>query len=98
MIRKILLIACFALSMNIASFAQNGTAGPSSAGSVPIAPPVERADACTTVTHSHTTGATLTISAGVPGPTQSIYLCGWEISNCQGTAVTAAAPTYITTT
>lgn len=76
------------------------TSGPSAPGAVPIVQPVERADAATSVGHSHTTGATITISAGTVGsPTQRVYITAIDVSNCQGAAaVTAAAPTYITTT
>lgn len=82
-----------------ASLYAQGTAGPTPAGAVTVVSPVERADSATNVAHSHTTGATITLSAGsAGGPTQSIYVTGLDISNCQGTAVTAAAPTYITTT
>jgi hypothetical protein len=45
--------------------------------------------------HSHTSAATLTLTAF---PNQSVYVTGIDITNCQGTAVTAAAPTFITTT
>jgi hypothetical protein len=47
------------------------------------------------VQHSHTSAATLTL----PANGQFIYITGIDISDCAGgTAVTAAAPTYITTT
>lgn len=50
----------------------------------------------TSVVHSHTTGATLTLT---PTAGQYVYITGIDIQNCAtGTAVTAAAPTYITTT
>jgi hypothetical protein len=45
--------------------------------------------------HSHTSGATITLTTF---PNQSVYVTGIDITNCQGTAVTAAAPTFITTT
>lgn len=46
--------------------------------------------------HSHTSAATLTLTAATG---LSIYITGVDISNCAGaTAVTAANPTYITTT
>jgi hypothetical protein len=77
--------------------AQAGPMPPGALGTVVL--PVERSDAATNVQHSHTTGGTITLSAGIAGSsTQSIYVTGLDISNCQGTAVTAAAPTYITTT
>lgn len=54
-----------------------------------------RLDAATNVQHSHTSAATLTIPAG----TGYAYIVGIDIVNCAGgTAVTAAAPTFITTT
>lgn len=46
--------------------------------------------------HSHTSAATITLTATA---LQFLYITGIEISNCAtGTAVVAAAPTYITTT
>lgn len=49
------------------------------------------------VVHSHTSAATLTITAPPTG--SFVYVTGIDISNCAGaSAVTAAAPTYITTT
>lgn len=98
MIRLKLAILALVLSVPTVTWAQ-GTQGPTSPGGIPVVLPVERGDAATNVQHSHTTGATLTLSAGAAGgPSQSIYITGLDISNCQGTAVTAAAPTYITTT
>lgn len=53
-------------------------------------------DAATAVGHSHATGVTITIT--VPAG-QFAYITGWDASDCAtGTAVGAAAPTYITTT
>jgi hypothetical protein len=77
-----------------------GTPGPTPPGAVSVVTPVERSDAATNVAHSHTTGGTLTLSAGAAGgPTQTIYITGIDVSNCQSTTgVTAAVPTYITTT
>lgn len=96
--RSLVLICVLSVLCAAPLFAQ-GTPGPTPAGAVTTVQAVERADAATAVGHSHTTGATITISAGAAGsPTQSIYITGIDISNCQGTAVTAAAPTYITTT
>lgn len=96
---KSLLVVLFLLAFAGLAQAQNGTQGPSSPGAVPVAPPVERADACNQVAHSHSTGATLTLTAGGAGTSSgSIYICGMDITNCQGSAVTAAAPTFITTT
>ena len=55
-----------------------------------------RLDAGVVAQHSHTTATTLTIT---PPAGQFVYVIGLDISNCAtGTAVTAAAPTYITTT
>lgn len=46
--------------------------------------------------YSRTSAATITITAA---PNQFIYVTGLDISNCQGTAIAAAAaPTYVTTT
>lgn len=79
--------------------AQSATPGPTPSGSIGVQLPAERADAATNVQHSHTTGATITITPGAAGTaTQYAYITGLDISNCQGSAVTAAAPTYITTT
>lgn len=98
MIRRFIL--ALALTVGFASVAlAQATPGPAITGGVAVVNAVERADSATNVQHSHTTGATITLSAGlVGGPNQSIYITGLDISNCQGTAVTAAAPTYITTT
>lgn len=53
-------------------------------------------DWATAAAHSHTTAATVTITAA---PAMFIYVTGLDVSNCEtGTAVGAAAPTYITTT
>jgi hypothetical protein len=55
-----------------------------------------RPDSATAVGHSHTTGATITLT---PTAGQFVYVTGLDISNCQTTTgVTPAAPTYITTT
>lgn len=96
--KRILLLVLVILSFSTISFAQ-ATPGPAPAGAVTVVSTVERADAATNVQHSHTTGATITLTSGLVGsPSQSIYVTGLDISNCQGTAVTAAAPTYMTTT
>jgi len=77
--------------------AQSGPVPPGALGTV--VGTVERADAAKLVGHSHSSAATITLTAGSAGTnTQSIYITGIDISNCQGSAVTAAAPTYITTT
>jgi hypothetical protein len=45
--------------------------------------------------HSHTSAAVITLTAA---PAQFVYVTGLDISNCQGTAIAAAAaPTYVTT-
>lgn len=68
-------------------------------GAVDVRLPAERADVSNLVQHTHTTGTTLTLTAGAAGgPQQHIYINAIEISDCEGTAVTAAAPTFITTT
>ena len=97
--RRILILCSAALLWAAPLFAQ-GTPGPTPAGAVVTVMPVERPDAATNVQHSHSTGATLTLTAGPAGTsTQSVYITGLDISNCQSTTgVTAAAPTYITTT
>jgi hypothetical protein len=53
-------------------------------------------NAATAAAHSHTSAATITIT--VPAGNYA-YITGLDISDCAtGTAVTAAAPTYVTTT
>lgn len=96
--KRLILTICFTLAFTAMVFGQ-ATQGPTSPGAVPIAPPAERADAATLIQHSHSSAGTITLSAGPAGTaTGSIYVTGLDISNCQGSAVTAAAPTYITTT
>jgi len=92
----ILALVVFTTSLAMAQ----ATSGPNpGGGAVTVVNTVERADSATNVQHSHSTGATITLSAGPAGSsTGSIYVTGLDISNCQGSAVTAAAPTYITTT
>src|SRR5579864_485951 len=99
-VRRLTLIALFVVAMATPTWAQQSAqAGPTPPGAALVALPVERSDAANLVQHSHTTGATITLTAGSAGTsTQSIYITGIDISNCQGSAVTAAAPTYITTT
>jgi hypothetical protein len=55
-------------------------------------------DAATTVAHSHTSAATITIDSVSQGVNNWIYITGLDIANCEGAAVTPAAPTFITTT
>src|SRR5258708_6554702 len=53
-------------------------------------------DSGTFVVHNHTSNTTSTIT---PPGGQYVYVIGIDISNCAGaSAVTAAGPTYITTT
>lgn len=94
------LLVLTVLLASTSAYAQNAQVGPAPPGSTPVVLPVERPDAATNTQHSHSTGATITLSAGtVGGPSQSVYITGIDISNCQGaSAVTAATPTYITTT
>lgn len=54
-----------------------------------------RMDACTNISTSATSAATITIT---PPGGQYVYLCAVDISNCAGAAITAAAPLSITTT
>lgn len=51
--------------------------------------------AATNVSYSRTSAATITIT---PPGGQFVYITGLDIINCAGTVVTAAAPTFITTT
>jgi hypothetical protein len=62
--------------------------------------PAWHKDASTLVQHSHTTGATITLPAsGLGCQNCFVYVDGIDIANCAGaSAVTAAAPTFITTT
>lgn len=86
------------LALAVPTFAQ--TPGPKAVGGVDVAPPAERADAATNTQHSHSTGATITLTAGPTGGAQgTVYLTGLDISVCEnGTGAAAAAPLYITTT
>lgn len=96
--KRILFALFLTIAFPVLSHAQ-ATAGLTPPGAVPVVTPVERSDAATNVQHSHTTGATITLTAGTAGSnTQTIYITGMDIGNCEGTAVTAAAPTFITTT
>lgn len=52
-------------------------------------------DTAVSVQHSHTSAATITLTND---GANYIYITAIDISNCAGTAVTAAAPTFITTT
>lgn len=54
-----------------------------------------RLDAATNVQHSHTSAATITLTAS---GSQSIYITAIDITDCAGTTVTAATPLFITTT
>jgi hypothetical protein len=52
--------------------------------------------AATNVQHSHTSAATMTLTAN---GSNYVYVTGFDISNCEGaTTVTVANPTYVTTT
>jgi len=99
MIKHFIFGFCLALALTASAMAQ-ATSGPAVNGAIPVVNSVERADAATAAAHSHTSAATITISPGPAGSlTQSVYVTGIDISNCQSTTgVTAAAPTYITTT
>lgn len=80
-------------------FAQSATPGPTPTGSVGVQLPAERADAATLVGQSHSTGGTITLTVGSAGSTtQFAYITGIDVQVCQGSAVTAAAPTFITST
>lgn len=96
---KKLIQALLIAMIGVATVYGQATQGPTPPGAVAVVNPVERADSATNAQHSHSTGATITLTAGAAGTnTQSIYITGIDISNCEGAAVTAAAPTYITTT
>lgn len=47
------------------------------------------------VGHSHTSAATITLTTF---PNLSVYITAIDVTNCQGSVVTPAAPTFITTT
>lgn len=88
------LALCLMFSVIGSAFADGVLTGPASSGIAGGS--ATRIDAATTATHSHTTGATLTLT---PTAGQYVYITAIDINNCAtGTAVTAAAPTYITTT
>ena len=55
----------------------------------------QRLDAGIQVQHTHAASTTLTAT---PPSGQYVYWTGLDISNCVGTAATAAAPVYVTTT
>jgi hypothetical protein len=50
---------------------------------------------CSVLQGTHASATTLTIS---PPAGQFVYVCEIDYQNCEGTAVTAAAPTHITST
>ena len=50
---------------------------------------------CSISQNTHSSATTLTIT---PPGGQYVYICEIDVVNCQGSAVTAAAPTYLTTT
>jgi hypothetical protein len=97
--KRLLLISLLMLGLAVGGFAQ-ATQGPTLPGAVPTVQPVERADAATNVQHSHSSAATITLTAGAAGSnTQSIYITGIDITNCMdATGATPAAQTFITTT
>lgn len=65
-------------------------------GGTQTAQQAQHYDAATNVSYSRTSAATITIT---PPGGQFVYITALDISNCAGaSAVTAAAPTYITTT
>lgn len=93
-----ILIGALGYGVHLWAQAQAGPTPPGSLGTV--VSPVERSDSATNVQHSHSSGATITLTAGSAGTnTQSIYITGLDITNCAGaSAVTAAAVAFITTT
>jgi hypothetical protein len=98
-IRRFVVLVVLTLGVPAFAHAQSAQQGPTPPGATAVVLPIERSDAAKLVQHSHTTGATLTLSAGAANSnTQSIYIDEIDISNCQGSAVTPAAPTFITTT
>lgn len=80
------LVICVLVLASVFSFGQVAT-------SVQQAPTV--LTAATNVQHSHTSAATITVTAS---GSQSVYITGIDITNCAGTTVTAATPLFITTT
>lgn len=88
--------AVFTLIALLASARIAAAQQPVPAGSTPVTQSTTILTAASAAVHSHSTGATLTIT--VPA-NMFAYITGWDLSNCQTTTgVTAAAPTYITTT
>ena len=73
-------------------FAQSVAVPP---GSTAVTQTATLNDAAQIVAHSHTHNATLTLTSS---PGMYVYVTGLDISNCEGAAVAAASPTYITTT
>lgn len=97
--KRLLLTICLLLAFSGMAMAQ-ATPGPTLPGAVSVTNTVERADSCNQVQHSHTTGATITLTVGVAGGPQGIAaICAIDIANVQdATGVAAAAATFITTT
>lgn len=90
--RSVITMALAGLLLILPSFALAQVAAP---GATLVQTASTDLQAAIAVGHSHSTGATITIT--VPAG-QYAYVTGLDISNCQGSAVTAAAPTYVTTT
>lgn len=83
-------VAAIALAIAAPAFAQ------STGSATPTFQIGSRQDAATAVVHNKTSATTTTIT---PPAGQYVYLTGADIVNCAGaSAVTAAAPTNITTT
>jgi hypothetical protein len=95
MIRKVVVLA-LALMLLVGTFGYLHAQSTGDVSATKVQQSQQRLDAALQVQHSHTSAATLTLTA--PGG-QFIYLTGLDISNCEGgTTVTVANPTYITTT
>lgn len=89
---KLLVVMLFTF---VALGVAQSTTPPQNSGATPVQPVGVRPDVVQFIAHSHTTSGTITAAAS---PNQSFYLTGMDISDCEGTAVTAAAPTYMIVT
>lgn len=87
--KKALIVVGAVLAIAVLLLAQTGVPG-----TLIQASPTHM-DAATNVQHSHTSAATITLTAS---GSQSIYITALDITNCAGTTVTAATPLFITTT
>src|ERR1700682_2128379 len=89
--KKLFVLIAFLFALSAPGLAQQ----PLPPGSTPVAQSQTMLNAATAAVHSHTSAATLTIT--VPAG-QVAYITGIDLGQCQNTAITPAAPLFITTT